>query len=393
MAPTNQFENPTTAKASTDEFAVFDQSSTSNRNGQTTDLVRLYLQDIGRVPLLERDEELTEARKVQNYIQLLEKRQEAAENGDETLANFLELITIHDRLAIDLGHRPTISRWAAEAELERDELRQRIRLGKQRWAECVDLKTPELEALVKAGTKAKEHMIQANLRLVVSVAKKYQNRGLELLDLIQEGTLGLERAVDKFDPTKGYRFSTYAYWWIRQGITRAIATQSRTIRLPVHVTEKLNKIKKAQRQISQTQGCTPSLEDVAKVLDMTAAQIREVLQKVPRSVSLEIRVGKDRDTELGDLLETKDASPEENLVRESLQRDIRNLLTELTDREQEVIQLRYGLDDGKTHSLAEIGRVLKLSRERVRQIEAKALQKLRQPKRRNLMRDYLDTLS
>lgn len=393
MAPTNQFENPTATKASTDEFAVFDQSNTSNRNEQTTDLVRLYLQDIGRVPLLERDEELTEARKVQNYIQLLEKRQEAAENGDETLASFLELITVHDRLALDLGHRPTISRWATAVGLERDELRQQIRIGKQCWAESVGLETQELEAIVKAGTKAKEHMIQANLRLVVSVAKKYQNRGLELLDLIQEGTLGLERAVDKFDPTKGYRFSTYAYWWIRQGITRAIATQSRTIRLPVHVTEKLNKIKKAQRQISQSQGCTPSLEDVAKVLDMTAAQIREVLQKVPRSVSLEIRVGKDRDTELGDLLETKDASPEENLVRESLQRDIRNLLTELADREQEVIQLRYGLDDGKTHSLAEIGRVLELSRERVRQIEAKALQKLRQPKRRNLMRDYLDTLS
>ncbi|AFY37309.1 RNA polymerase, sigma subunit, RpsC/SigC [[Leptolyngbya] sp. PCC 7376] len=382
-----------TATASTDEFAFFDQTATSNRNGHTTDLVRLYLQDIGRVPLLERDEELTESRKVQNYIQLLDKRQELAEQGDEILATFLKLIEVHDRLAIELGCRPTMGRWAAEVDLDREVLRQKIREGKQHWAACVDLDIKEIEAVLKAGAKAKEHMIQANLRLVVSVAKKYQNRGLELLDLIQEGTLGLERAVDKFDPTKGYRFSTYAYWWIRQGITRAIATQSRTIRLPVHVTEKLNKIKKAQRQISQTQGCTPSLEDVAKVLNMTAAQVREVLQKVPRSVSLEIRVGQDRDTELGDLLETKDASPEENLVRESLQRDLRNLLAELTDREQEVIQLRYGLDDGKTHSLAEIGRVLELSRERVRQIEAKALQKLRQPKRRNLMRDYLDTLS
>ena len=353
----------------------------------------MYLQDIGRVPLLERDEELTEARKVQDYIHLLEKRQEGAEQGDGELVQFLELIQVRDRLVVELGCRPSIGRWSTELGIDREVLRQRLRDGKRRWAEVVGLDVKELESVLSAGMKAKEHMIQANLRLVVSVAKKYQNRGLELLDLIQEGTLGLERAVDKFDPTKGYRFSTYAYWWIRQGITRAIATQSRTIRLPVHVTEKLNKIKKAQRQISQTQGCTPSLEEVAKLLDMTAAQVREVLQKVPRSVSLEIRVGKDRDTELGDLLETQDASPEEHLVRESLQRDIRSMLSELTDREQEVIQLRYGLDDGKTYSLAEIGRVLELSRERVRQIEAKALQKLRQPKRRNQMRDYLDTLS
>ncbi|MBV5257687.1 RNA polymerase sigma factor SigC [Synechococcus moorigangaii CMS01] len=382
-----------TDPVSSDEFALFDPDETNFRNGQTTDLVRLYLQDIGRVPLLERDEELTEARKVQNYIQLLEKRQGGAAAGDAVLAEFLTCINTHDRLAIELGCRPSLNRWAQEMNLEREVLRDKIRQGKQRWAELVGLTVKELEAVLKAGAKAKEHMIQANLRLVVSVAKKYQNRGLELLDLIQEGTLGLERAVDKFDPTKGYRFSTYAYWWIRQGITRAIATQSRTIRLPVHVTEKLNKIKKAQRQISQAQGCTPSLDDVAQALDMTPEQVREVLQKVPRSVSLEIRVGKDRDTELGDLLETQDASPEENLVRESLQRDLNHLLTELTDREREVIQLRYGLGDGKTYSLAEIGRMLELSRERVRQIEAKALQKLRQPKRRNLMRDYLDTLS
>lgn len=384
---------PANAAVSADEFAFFDPDEASLRNGQTTDLVRLYLQDIGRVPLLERDEELTEARKVQNYIQLLEKRQEGAVSGDTILAEFLECIIVRDRLAIELGCRPSLNRWAAEMAIERDLLKQKIQQGKHRWAELIGLSTKELDGILKAGAKAKEHMIQANLRLVVSVAKKYQNRGLELLDLIQEGTLGLERAVDKFDPTKGYRFSTYAYWWIRQGITRAIATQSRTIRLPVHVTEKLNKIKKAQRQISQTQGCTPSIEDVALLLKMTPDQVREVLQKVPRSVSLEIRVGKDRDTELGDLLETKDASPEDNLVRESLHRDLQNLLAELTDREREVIQLRYGLDDGKSYSLAEIGRVLELSRERVRQIEAKALQKLRQPKRRNMMRDYLDTLS
>ena len=362
------------------------------RATRTTDLVRLYLQEIGRVSLLERDEEVAEAQRVQQHMELLTLRNEAAEKEEGTLTLYVHLLNTEDQLKAQLSHRPSLERWAITAGIEPAELKPTLSEGKRLWAALANLSVEELVSVQKEGIRAKEHMIKANLRLVVSVAKKYQNRGLELLDLIQEGTLGLERAVEKFDPTKGYRFSPYAYWWIRQGITRAIATQSRTIRLPVHITEKLNKIKKAQRKISQTQGRTAKVEDIAKELDMTVAQVREVLQKVPRSVSLDTKVGKDRDTELGDLLETEDISPEERLMRESLKRDLQQLLTDLTTREQEVITLRFGLGDGVPYSLAEIGRTLELSRERVRQIESKALQKLRQPKRRNRVRDYLESL-
>ncbi|MCU0565645.1 MAG: RNA polymerase sigma factor SigC [Oculatellaceae cyanobacterium Prado106] len=363
-----------------------------NAGRRTTDLVRLYLQEIGRVHLLGRDEEVSEAQSVQRYMKLVELRNASTEK-DAQIQQYVQLIETHDRLASLLGHRPSWERWSSESGVPVLELRPILAAGKRRWAELAELSVEELESIKAEGTKAKDHMIKANLRLVVSVAKKYQNRGLELLDLIQEGTLGLERAVEKFDPTKGYRFSTYAYWWIRQGITRAIATQSRTIRLPVHITEKLNKIKKAQRKVSQEKGRVPSLDDIAAELDMTAAQVREVLLRVPRAVSLETKVGKERDTELGDLIETDGASPEDMLMREALHRDLEELLTDLTSREQDVIKMRFGLGDGQPYSLAEIGRALDLSRERVRQIEAKALQKLRQPKRRNRVRDYLEALN
>jgi RNA polymerase nonessential primary-like sigma factor len=359
---------------------------------RTTDLVRLYLQEIGRVRLLGRDEEVSEAQRVQRYMRLLEMRAEAALQQEGPIQRYVQLVEAHDRLTSHLGHRPSLERWAAEAGVTVPDLKPILAEGKRDWAALAGLKVEELEQIQSEGVRAKEHMIKANLRLVVSVAKKYQNRGLELLDLIQEGTLGLERAVEKFDPTKGYRFSTYAYWWIRQGITRAIATQSRTIRLPVHITEKLNKIKKAQRKISQEKGRTATIEDIATELEMTAPQVREVLLRVPRSVSLETKVGKEKDTELGDLLETDDVSPEDTLMREALRRDLQQLLADLTTRERDVIQMRFGLGDGHPYSLAEIGRALDLSRERVRQIEAKALQKLRQPKRRNRVRDYLEAL-
>jgi RNA polymerase nonessential primary-like sigma factor len=300
---------------------------------------------------------------------------------------------VRDRLTCNLGHRPSLERWAREANIEFVTLKPAISLGKAAYAEYIGWEVSDLDQVMKQGMRAKEHMIQANLRLVVSVAKKYQNRGLELLDLIQEGTLGLERAVEKFDPTKGYRFSTYAYWWIRQGITRAIATQSRTIRLPVHITEKLNKLKKAQRKLAQAKGRMPTVDDLAIELETTPEQIRELLTRVPRSISLETKVGKDKDTELGDLLETDNMSPEESMMRESLQQELQEMLAELTVRERDVIQMRFGLGDGQSHSLAEIGKVLELSRERVRQIESKALQKLRQPKRRSRVRDFLESFA
>jgi len=360
---------------------------------RSTDLVRLYLQEIGRVRLLGRDEEVAEAQKVQRHLKLRLLLSAAATEEDAVLVPYSRLIEVQERLKAELGHRPSLERWATTAGINLPDLKPTLANGKRRWAEIANLTVEELEQVQTQGLQAKSHMIKANLRLVVSVAKKYQNRGLELLDLVQEGTLGLERAVEKFDPTKGYRFSTYAYWWIRQGITRAIATSSRTIRLPVHITEKLNKIKKAQRKIAQEKGCTPTLEDLAIELNMTAIQVREVLLRVPRSVSLETKVGKDKDTELGELLETDTITPEEMLMRESLHKDLHSLLDDLTSRERDVVLMRFGLSDGHAYSLAEIGRALDLSRERVRQIESKALQKLRQPKRRNLIRDYLESLT
>ncbi len=378
------------------EHAVIDQSA----KGQQTysrDLVRLYLQEIGRVKLLTRDEEVAESQLVQRHGQLLEIRNMAAaavatgKSNDAIIEMYTRLMNIRDQMTVQSGHRPSPERWAIAAGIDVELLKPQVAAGKNRWAELANVTVAELEEIQLKGIAAKEHMIKANLRLVVSVAKKYQHRGLELLDLIQEGTMGLDRAVEKFDPTKGYRFSTYAYWWIRQGITRALATQSRNIRLPVHITEKLNKIRKVQRQLTQA-GVSPKLEEVAHALEMTPEQVQEVLMRVPRSISLDVKVGKDKDTELGDLLEAVEISPEQLLMRESLHGELLQLLADLTEREREVIALRFGLGHDQSYSLADIGRILELSRERVRQIEAKALQKLRQPKRRNRVRDYLDIL-
>ena len=366
------------------------QHSRSRRS--TADLVRLYLQDIGRVDLLSQEEELTLARLVQRRELLLRQRQQLA-GGNPRLTRLDHLDEQRQREASRLGHQPSQGQWAQACQLNLAALRQALQEGNQAWAEQLGISSSELQQQLHRGRRAKERMIQANLRLVVAVAKKYQNRGMELLDLVQEGTLGLERGVEKFDPSRGFRFSTYVYWWIRQGITRAIATQSRTIRLPVHITEKLNRIKKAQQLIAARHGRSASLKDLSLELNLPEAVIRETLQKLPHAVSLDSRVGGSQETQLGELLEDPMPTPEQLLSREKLHDDLEALLNQLSGKEARVIRLRFGLDNDSPQTLAEIGKNLQLSRERVRQIETIALHKLRLPEARLKVKDYLEDLA
>lgn len=312
----------------------------------TEDSIRVYLQEIGRIRLLRPDEEIELARKIADLLQL------------EELAVQFES---------DHGRQPDTKEWATLVDMPTIKFRRRLMLGR----------------------RAKEKMVQSNLRLVVSIAKKYMNRGLSFQDLIQEGSLGLIRAAEKFDHEKGYKFSTYATWWIRQAITRAIADQSRTIRLPVHLYETISRIKKTTKTLSQEFGRKPTEEEIAESMEMTIEKLRFIAKSAQLPISLETPIGKEEDSRLGDFIEADIENPEQDVAKNLLREDLEGVLATLSPRERDVLRLRYGLDDGRMKTLEEIGQIFDVTRERIRQIEAKALRKLRHPNRNSVLKEYI----
>ncbi len=310
------------------------------------DPVRMYLKEIGKVPLLTADEEI-----------VLAKQMEAGADAHNRLEEIEELLKDAD-----------------------DEKRAEL-LKEQK----------QMKMLEYAGEEAKNRLAEANLRLVVSIAKRYVGRGMLFLDLIQEGNLGLIKAVEKFDYRKGYKFSTYATWWIRQAITRAIADQARTIRIPVHMVETINKLIRVSRQLLQELGREPFPEEIAEEMNMSVERVREILKISQEPVSLETPIGEEEDSHLGDFIQDDNVPvPADAAAFTLLREQLKDVLSTLTDREQKVLRLRFGLDDGRARTLEEVGKEFNVTRERIRQIEAKALRKLRHPSRSRKLKDYLD---
>ena len=326
----------------------------------TSDPVRMYLKEIGKVPLLTAEEEVILAKKIDAGL----------ESGDQL---------------VDLKHATVdmLRGLCAKAALD-DPCRDDKRLPADRTIEV-------LRRVEREGQIAKKKLIEANLRLVVSIAKRYVGRGMLFLDLIQEGNLGLIRAVEKFDYSKGFKFSTYATWWIRQAITRAIADQARTIRIPVHMVETINKLVRVQRSLLQDLGREPTPEEIADEMDVTPDKVREILKVAQEPVSLETPIGEEEDSHLGDFIEDSDAIvPVDAASFILLQEQLDAVLHSLSNREQKVIMLRFGLTDGHQRTLEEVGQEFGVTRERIRQIESKTLSKLRHPSRSQKLRDYLD---
>ncbi|MFQ5858241.1 MAG: sigma-70 family RNA polymerase sigma factor [Anaerolineae bacterium] len=315
------------------------------------------------------------------------------ETDGETLGYDLAGIDSDDTISLYLREVSTIPLLTAEEEVQ---LAKRLEQGWQAREKLAKdngynaLEKQRLEQLVQDGEAARHHLIRANSRLVISLAKKYMGQGVPLLDLIQEGNMGLMRAVEKFEYRRGYKFSTYATWWIRQSITRAVADQGRTIRVPVHMNDRIRRLYRASRQLEQRLGRSPTPEEIAEELNLPPHKVSWMLRVSQRPLSLEKRVGEERESELGDFIEDEDTpAPAEMASQHLLREEIENVLTALTPREARVLKLRFGLADGRSHTLKEVGEKFGVTRERIRQIEAEALQRLRHPNRSGRLRDYL----
>jgi RNA polymerase primary sigma factor len=344
-------------------------ASSEHSGGTTADPVHAYLKEIGRVPLLTADLEVELARRMETGNAAAEELARRIEAGNAAA----------EELARTTG--------TADAQFGTDKAGAEALAG----AESRTKDRRKLRSEVRRGQQAKEALIEANLRLVVSIAKRYRNRGLAFLDLIQEGNLGLMRAVEKFDYTKGFKFSTYATWWIRQAITRALADQGRTIRIPVHMVETINKVSRVQRQLLQELGREPTAEEIAGRVEFPVERVREIQRINQETVSLEQPMGDEEDFSLSDLIEDQGAEvPDDAATRSMLHEAVRDALATLPKREREVMELRFGLEDGRVRTLEEVGKAFGVTRERIRQIEAKTLAKLRHPNAAQPLRDFLD---